>query len=144
MTETAIAVVPGILFLEPSAHLVGSRCEDCGATFFPRRTYCRNAQCARRPTLDVRLSATGALYSFTTQHYVAPSPFRLDADLTPYTLVSVDLPEGIRIMGLLDEGHDPDHLRIGEQMDLTSGRLYTNADGSQVLTWKFRPRTMRA
>jgi hypothetical protein len=86
----------------------------------------------------VELSPRGRLWSYTVQYYKPPPPARLDEPFTPYGIGLVDLPEGIRIMGMISSD-DPESLRIGQEMDLVVETLYHEADGSEVLTWKWRP-----
>lgn len=134
-----VPVVDGLFTPEGEPRLLASRCSECGAAFFPRRSYCRNPQCSRTALQPIALGRRGALHSFTVQHYMAPHPFRLDASLLPYTLALVEFPEGVRVLGMLAEGADPAKLRIGMPMEVTLGRLYTREDGQEVVTWKFRP-----
>lgn len=138
-SASAVPVVEGLFTPGAEPRLLASRCSECGAVFFPRRSYCRNPKCSRTPLLPIALGRRGILYSFTTQHYLAPAPFRLDASLLPYTVVLVDFPESVRVLGMLVEGADPAHLHVGMPMEVTLGRLYTREDGQDVVTWKFRP-----
>lgn len=135
---TSRNVVEGLFSTKP-ATLLASRCDPCGSVFFPRRRFCRNPDCVRAPLRDVALSGSGTLYSFTVQHYPPPAPFRLDPALLPYAVALVDFPEGVRVMGIVAEDTSLDGLRIGMRMRVTTGRLFTNADGADTLTWKFRP-----
>jgi hypothetical protein len=85
----------------------------------------------------VELSPRGTLWTYTVQYYKPPPPARLDEPFTPYGIGLVDLPEGIRIMGMISSD-DPESLRIGHEMELVIETLYHDVDGSEVLTWKFR------
>lgn len=134
-----IPVIDGLFDAGEEVRLLGSKCSECGSVFFPRRGYCRNPACSRDPLVDVRLSRQGQLHTLTVQHYMGPAPFKLDPALLPYTVVLVDLPEGVRVMGMLKEGLDPEKLRIGMPMEVTAGRLYEREDGAEVIVWKFQP-----
>jgi uncharacterized OB-fold protein len=136
--SNAVSVAEQLFQVAPP-RLLGSRCDECQSVFFPRRLSCRNPACRRTPPQKITLSDIGSLYSFTTQHYPAPQPFHIDTSLRPYTIVLVELPEPIRVLGLLAEGFDAESLRVGDTMELVSGRLYTREDGREVATWKFRP-----
>ena len=73
--------------------MTGSRCPACGATFYPPRGVC--SRCLSELEL-VQLSTKGVVYTYTVVHQAGPG-FE-----TPYTLVYVDLPEGVRVLGRLD------------------------------------------
>lgn len=138
-STSPVPVVEGLFTVEAAPQLLASRCSECGAVFFPRRSYCRNPQCSRAQLQPVALGRRGTLYSFTVQHYMAPPPFRLDPSLLPYAVALVEFPEGVRVVGMVAEGADPAHLRIGMAMEVALGRLYSREDGQEVVTWKFRP-----
>ena len=121
-----------------SAHLIGTRCTSCGSHYFPKTLSCRNPQCLEKATQDVLLSREGTLYSYTVQHYQPPALFRM-ADWAPYAIGSVELPEGLRVMGMLT-GCEPASLRIGMAVVLTVETLYRDKQGREVQTYKFQPR----
>ena len=56
--------------------LLGSRCEDCGEHFFPRRAVC--AKCLSERTADVLLGPRGTLYSYTFVHFPLFGSTRLE------------------------------------------------------------------
>jgi uncharacterized OB-fold protein len=118
--------------------LLGSRCAGCGACFFPRSPACRNPNCSDKRIEDVELSTSGTLWTYTVQYYKPPPPARFDEPFTPYGVGLVDLPEGIRIMGMISSD-DPESLKIGQEMELVIETLHHDDDGSEVLTWKWRP-----
>lgn len=139
-TDVAIRpVVDGLFTIGPDATLLTSTCRECGSTFFPRRLFCRNPECGRATVRDTVLSRRGALHSVTVQHYMPPPPFRLDPALLPFGIALVAFPEGIRVMGIVHESVDPKALRIGMEMEVTTGLLYRDDDGAERVTWKFRP-----
>jgi uncharacterized OB-fold protein len=121
-----------------AARLIGTRCTSCGSHYFPKSLSCRNPQCLEKAIQDVRLSREGTLYSYTVQHYQPPALFRM-ADWAPYAIGSVELPEGLRVMGMLT-GCDPANLQIGMALELTVETLYRDAQGQAVQTYKFQPR----
>jgi uncharacterized OB-fold protein len=120
------------------ARLLGSRCAGCGTCFFPRSAACRNPGCSDKRSENVELSPRGKLWSYTVQYYKPPPPARLDEPFTPYGIGLVDLPEGIRIMGMISSDK-PEALKIGHEMELVIETLYHDDDGVEVVTWKFRP-----
>jgi uncharacterized OB-fold protein len=124
-----------------SARLIGTRCTSCGSQYFPKTLSCRNPQCLEKATQDMLLSREGTLYSYTVQHYQPPALFRM-ADRAPYAIGSVELPEGLRVMGMLT-GCEPVSLKIGMTVELTVETLYRDEQGREVQTYKFQPRAAR-
>lgn len=118
--------------------LVGGRCQKCGAVYFPVRGSCRRPGCGSRTVEPFDLSPHGRLWSFTVQHYQPPPPFVIDDPFQPYAIGLVDLPEGIRVLASL-RSDDLDTLAIGQPVRLTTRRLRSAADGSDVCTWQFEP-----
>ena len=119
------------------AHLIGSRCDGCGAHYFPRSLSCRNPACTDKQVHDTRLGRRGTLYSYTLQSFRPPPLFRMD-DWSPYLLGLVELPEGLRVMGMLC-GCSREDLRIGMEMELVLEPLHRDDAGRDVMTYKFRP-----
>ncbi len=73
-------------------------CTACGASQAPPLPFCRACGSARLQTTDGR--GTGRIVSTTRVHYrfheLTPEP--------PYTVVVIELDEGPRLFGLMDEG----------------------------------------
>lgn len=87
--------------------LVFQRCTGCSHAVFPLRTVCPHCF---SESLDLERSAgRGAAHSFTTQHRASHPFFAADV---PYTLVLVDLDEGVRVFANLVDCA-PDDARIG-------------------------------
>ena len=120
-----------------SARLIGTRCISCGTHYFPKSLSCRNPQCRDKKVEDALFGRYGTLYSFTLQKYRPPALFRMD-DWAPYTIGLVELPEGIRVMGMLT-GCRNDEVHIGMQLELTVDALYRDEEGREVLTYKYMP-----
>ncbi len=139
-TDELVPVAAGLFEGTGSAaRLIGTRCASCGTHYFPKTLSCRNPQCLEKATQDVLLSREGTLYSYTVQHYQPPALFRM-ADWVPYAIGSVELPEGLRVMGMLT-GCEPASLTIGMAVELTVETLYRDVQGREVQTYKFQPRT---
>lgn len=119
------------------ARLLGSRCSGCGSVYFPVTLGCRNPGCSDKRLETARLSRRGTLYSYTVQAYRPPPLFRMD-DWSPYAIGLVDLPEGLRVMGMLG-GCDPHDWRIGQAVALSTALLYRDDQGQDVLTYQFHP-----
>lgn len=106
--------------------LLGSKCETCGETFYPRRWNCPVCLGAVE---DVELSQTGTLYSYA--YIYAPRFGKVQLDAEGYGVGQVDLPEGVRVQTTLDG--DPDSWSIGEQMGLVYSTVEVTDDTELVL-----------
>jgi uncharacterized OB-fold protein len=113
--------------------LLGSRCTACGEVFFPRRVVC--ARCLHTGCEDVELGPGGTLYTWTYVHM----PFfgRKEADRVGYGVGQVDLPEGPRVQAVLSGG--PDDFAVGMAMELELEPLRQNAEGEELVIFRFRP-----
>lgn len=90
MTQAGRALRDDAINLHPPG-LKGIRCRDCGRHSFLQRSIC--PQCGAAAVDGVQLSPRGRVVSWTVVHQ-APKPFE-----TPYTLVTVDLEDGVRLLG---------------------------------------------
>jgi uncharacterized OB-fold protein len=124
------------------AVLFGSRRRSSGVVKFP----------AERPELfdgtpeiqddieAIELSTQGSLYTYTTQEFAPPLPYKGDRDpkvFQPYVVGFVELAEGVLVETLIVEA-TPAELRIGQPLVSTTFTLET-ADGASLLTFAFRP-----
>ena len=117
--------------------LLGSRRASSGVVKFP----------AERAELfegfddieAVELSTHGTLYTFTTQEFVPPLPYKgkRGEDFRPYVVGFVEFPEGLMVEGLI-VGVDAADLRIGQAMKSTTTTFETG-DGQELLTYAFTP-----
>jgi len=124
------------------AVLFGSRRRSTGVVKFP----------AERPELfdgdpniqedieKIELSTEGTLYTFTTQEFPPPLPYKGVRDpkaFTPYVVGFVELAENIIVESLI-VGATADELRIGQRLVSTVTTLETE-DGESLTTFAFRP-----
>jgi uncharacterized OB-fold protein len=120
------------------AVLFGSKRRSTGAVRFP----------AERPELfddtddilPIELSTQGMLFTFTTQEFVPPLPYKGDRSpqgFKPYVVGYIELPEGILVESLI-VGVDAADLRIGQPMASTTTTLDTT-DGQSFVTFAFTP-----
>lgn len=125
----AIPLHPEVLITDARGQwqLAGTRCRNCGAHFFPRRTVC--AKCLSDQTETVPLNTRGTLYTYTVVHQSTPE-FR-----TPYILGYVDLPEGVRVLAPLADVKI-DAVRIGMPLELRVEPVRTNAEGRTVIGYR--------
>jgi len=97
-----------------------SRCDACGFVTFPAQDACPS--CGTDAVSPTLLSRTGTLWTWTRQRF---------------GVGFVELPEGrieARLAGDVDQ-----ELRIGMPMELTLVPFTTDEDGTEVLTYAFRP-----
>ena len=120
------------------AVLFGSRRRSSGLVKFP----------GERPELfdgdsdiePIELSTVGTLYTYTTQEFPPPLPYRgvrtPDA-FEPYIVGFIELDEGVIVESLI-VNVTTDEVRIGQSMVSTTTDLKT-ADGQALTTFAFRP-----
>jgi uncharacterized OB-fold protein len=134
---TRVPVIAGLFEGEgDSARLLASRCAGCGTHYFPRALSCRNPACRDKRLQDTTLSPRGTLYSYTRQCYQPPALFRMD-NWAPYSLGLVELPEGLRVMGMVS-GTEPQPQDIGQAVRLSIEMLYHDEQGREVSTFTWR------
>lgn len=133
-----VAAIDGF-FTWPSddPHLIGSKCKSCGTYYFPRTFTCENPDCKGKEVEDVLLNKRGKLYSYTISYYPAPPPSFTPDPFVPYGIGLVELPEGIRVLGVLTDC-DLDTLRIDTEMELVMEKL-DDDEQNEYMGWKFRP-----
>ena len=124
------------------AVLFASRRRSTGAVKFP----------AERPELfdgdpeiqddiePIELSTEGTLYTYTTQEFAPPLPYKGNRDpkvFKPYVVGFVELPEGLLVESLIIDAAASD-LRIGQRLVSATTTLDTEA-GESLVTFAFRP-----
>ena len=124
------------------AVLFASRRRSSGAIKFP----------AERPELfdgnpelqddieAIELSTEGTLYTYTTQEFPPPLPYKGNRDpkaFQPYVVGFVELAEGVLVESLI-VGATADQLKIGQRLVSTTSTLETE-DGKSLVTFAFRP-----
>lgn len=122
--------------------LVGTRCAGCGTHYFPKSLSCRNPTCQAKAVEEVLLGRRGRLYSYTVQAYRPPALFRMD-DWAPYVIGLVELPEGLRVLGMLT-GCELGDIQIDMPLELVIEALYRDDQGRDVSTYKFASTTQGA
>jgi hypothetical protein len=112
--------------------LEGSRCPECGDTFYPPRTVCLN--CYHEGLDRVALSRRGTLHTFTIARMALPGAFVK----APYVIAQVKLPEGVIVPTVLDDV-DPESVQIGMDLEIVVEKAMSDAEGNDVMAFKFRP-----
>ncbi|MEU4091361.1 zinc ribbon domain-containing protein [Streptomyces sp. NPDC026673] len=129
---------------EGGFRLLGTRCRDCGAIFFPREDHaCRNPACdgAGEALEEVPLSGRGTVWSYTDARYRPPAPYASDAGRPwePFALVAVELTaERMIVLGQAAPGTGVADLAVGMEVELVPGVLHEDAEHTWT-TWHWRP-----
>lgn len=136
-----IPCLEGWLTMPPQEpQLIGNRCQSCGHYFFPKAKTCRNPFCKKtKPLKEVLLSRKGTLVAYTVNHYAPPPPYHAPDPFMPFGVVSVALPEGIRVGGQVPKDVDLSTLKVGMEMETVREVLYKDKEGNEVICWMFRP-----
>ena len=119
--------------------LIGSRCAVCAMVTFPAQDSC--PRCASTAMDEQRLARRGRLWAWTVQDFPPPSPpysGPTGADFVPFGVGYVELPGEVKVETRLTES-DPDVLTIGMEMELVVVPFRTDDDGTEVVTFAFRP-----
>jgi uncharacterized OB-fold protein len=114
--------------------LLGSRCEDCGEHFFPRRAVCARAECLSRRLTDVELGPRGSLYSYTFVHFPLFGSMKMEH--IGYGVGQVDLPEGPRVQFPLAGRQE--EFRVGMALEAELDPLREDGD-KDIVILRFRP-----
>ena len=140
MSKKRVPAIEGWFTLDDAPQLIGLRDAESGTCFFPK-----DVAVSRAPGYDhveleeVRLSRTGKLWSYTTNHYQPPDPYVSPDPFEPYTVAAVELTEErMVVMGQLAQGVDPGALEVGMEMELVLGTLYED-DENDYVVWKWQP-----
>ena len=132
--STAVAArVPLVdyLALEPEPHLVANECTSCGEHFLDRRVAC--AKCFGQEFRKVDLATEGEVVSFTIVAFAMPGVE------VPYIAAIVDL-AGTRVTGnIVDTPPDPEHVRLGMKVRLTTSSLGFDSAGTEAIGFAFAP-----
>jgi uncharacterized OB-fold protein len=112
--------------------LLGSRCPDCGACFFPRRAIC--LACGRRGMEDTELSTRGKVWTYTIAGQTPPGSL-IEA---PYVLAVVELPEKVMVEAPLADC-EPDAARVGMDVEFVLVKMREDEEGNDLVAFKFRP-----
>jgi uncharacterized OB-fold protein len=130
-----VSEVPGTLTGSnpEELQLLGTRCDQCGRTYFPTRRNC--PRCLDdRCTKQVTLGNEGILQSFSLAS-VAPPGFPV-----PHAQGYIDLSgDGPRIFSLLTEYGDGSTLRVGCAVVLKIAQSGKDKEDRVIVGYRFRP-----
>lgn len=125
--------IPLVDYLVPGddPHLVANECTGCGARFFDRRNAC--ASCSGTSFTKVRIPTEGVVKSFTIVSFAAPGiP-------VPFVASVVDC-GGTSVRGnLLNVEPDPEHVKLGMKVRLTTYSMGEDENGTEAIGYGFEP-----
>lgn len=139
---TDLSALPAIaegLFTWPSAEprLIGSRCNDCDTTTFPKQSSC--PKCMSTNVKEHLLSRRGTLWTWTVQGFRPKSPpYEGPTEFAPYPVGYVELPGEAKVEALL-VGVGTDDLSIGMEMELVIIPFHSDVTGEDAAMYAFRP-----
>lgn len=130
MPPTSVPLVDYLDLGDPP-HLVANECTSCGARFFDRRNAC--AACSGRDFVRTPVAREGEVVSFSIVAFAAPG---IDVPFVP-AVVDCD---GTSVRGnIVNCPPDPDHVRLGMRVRLTTTDVGTDADGTSAVGYGFEP-----
>ena len=115
------------------AHLIGSRCKNCGETYLGKRVVC--IKCYEMDEMEeVALSRTGELFSYTIVYQSAPWV------QVPYVAAVVRLPEGPVVPASLTGCEPtPNAVRVGMPLKMVTEKVRQDREGNDIIAYKFKP-----
>ena len=132
------------LFHQPDApgdqpYLIGNRCRECGFVSFPKLMTC--PRCVKKGTMEeYHLARRGKVDMFASCNAALPG-FK-----SPSVQGYITLEDGSRLWSLIT-GVDPDDthaIKSGDEVELVIEKLREDADGNEIMSYKFRPVTPAA
>ena len=125
--------VPLVSYLEldDEPRLIANECSACGARFFDRRVAC--ASCGGAAFDRRTVAREGEVRAFTIVSMAAPGiP-------VPFVAAIVDC-DGTSVRGnIVNVPADPEHVRLGMKVRLTTFPIGTDAAGTEAIGYGFEP-----
>ncbi len=119
------------LVLGDQPHLVANECMSCGARFFDRRNAC--AGCSGTDFKEARIATQGELRAFTIVAFAAPGiP-------VPFVSAIIDCAGTSVRANLVNVKADPEHVKLGMPVKLTTFPIGTDEDGVEAINFAFEP-----
>ncbi len=113
--------------------LIGNRCTNCGAKFFPPRQVC--TECRGTAFEPLQFAGKGELYSYTTLRQ-PPKGFE---NYGPYSVGMIKLDEGVMVEAQLTD-INPEDLEVGMRVEMVTRKLREDGEAGLILYgYKFRP-----
>lgn len=119
------------LVLGDAPHLEANQCSSCGARFFDRRNAC--AGCFGTEFTKVTVPTSGEVRSFSIVTFAAPGV------QVPFVSAIIDC-GGTSVRGnIVNTPPDPDHVRLGMKVRLTTFVVGTDDEGTEAVNYGFEP-----
>jgi len=107
-------------------NLLGSKCKNCGKTFYPPRKIC--PICKSKDFINYKLPEMGEIISYTIIRN-APDGFN---KYEPYAIGIIKLLDGTNVMmQIVDSNFE--NIEIGKKVKLTFRRLYDGGDTGVII-----------
>jgi hypothetical protein len=113
---TAISKTNDFIAYLEKGKVMGTRCKDCGAAFFPPRSDCFNCLTDNMEWFEI--SGTGKLISFSELKY---GPVGFEDDL-PYTIALLDYGD-YKVFGRVSKDIPYEELKVGMGLTVEANRL---------------------
>jgi uncharacterized OB-fold protein len=120
--------------------LIGGRCQGCAATTFPTQASC--PRCGQLEMERVLLPSTGVLWTWTTQEFLPKEPYasgETPETFRPFAVGLVQLDDTVRVEGRLTVSSSSE-ISFGMELELVIIPFRTDPDGTEVMTYAFKPR----
>ena len=128
-----IPIVDYLALDDGPPHLVAWEAVDSGALYFDRRN--GDAKSGGTEFKRRKLATTGKLRSFTIVHRTVPGV------PAPYVSALVDLDGGGSVKGNLQNvPPDPEHVKLGMPVRMTTFVAGTDDDGTEAIAFAFEPK----
>jgi uncharacterized protein len=119
------------LVLGDRPHLIAHECNECHARYFDRRNACAN--CFATSFRDVDIATDGTVRSFTIVTFAAPG---IDV---PFVAALIDCDGTSVRANLVNVPPDPEHVRLGMKVRLTTFPIGTDTRGTEAVGFGFEP-----
>jgi uncharacterized OB-fold protein len=119
------------LELGDEPRLVANQCTSCGARYFDRRNACAN--CGGLEFVKAPVATEGEVRAFTIVGWAAPG---IPA---PYVAAVVDCDGTSVKANIVNTPADPDHVRLGMKVRLTTFPIGTDTVGTEAIGFGFEP-----
>jgi len=137
---TQVAFAPDVFtWPDDEPRLIGGRCASCGSVEFPQAPSC--ARCGATDVERHLLPRRGTLWTWTTQDFLPKEPYASGETMEtfrPYGVGLVQLGDEVRVEARLTEA-DPAKLDFGMAVELAIVPFRVDDDGTEVVTYAFRP-----
>lgn len=129
-----VPIVDYLVLEDGVPHLAAWESVDSGALYFDRRN--ADAKSGGTEFRRRQLASTGKVRSFTIVHRTVPGV------PAPYVSALIDLDGGGSVKSnLVKVEPDPEHVRLGMPVQLTTFVAGTDDDGTEAVAFAFEPRS---